>query len=139
MALREHSARIGRPPSYTPELHDEAVQEWRSIKRQQQTRLKSDEVDQLVASYQAGASCRELATEFGVNETTVRSHLSRRDVPRSPSRKIHSQLLDEAVRLYENGESLRTVGRAIGAAPDTVRLALIAAGVTIRSRGSRKR
>ena len=53
-----------------------------STVKQRQRRLQPDEIDQLVAAYQAGASTYGLADQFGITRHTVAAHLNRRGVER---------------------------------------------------------
>jgi len=48
--------------------------------RQRQKRLNENEIDQLVADYQAGASTYQLAAKFGCHRSTISSHLKARSV-----------------------------------------------------------
>lgn len=80
VALRGQNARISRSHRESPPLQDEAVEVWRCTQRQVQVRLSADQIDDLVSAYKAGAPCRDLAERFGINESTVYSHLKRRRV-----------------------------------------------------------
>jgi DNA invertase Pin-like site-specific DNA recombinase len=42
--------------------------------------LRTHEIDELVATYETGATTRELARHSGINRTTVGKHLQRRGV-----------------------------------------------------------
>ena len=110
------------------------MEEWRESTRQKQVRLTTGQVDELIAAYLAGAPCRELATCYGVNESTVFAHLKRHKVERRPFRKLRSEVLDRAVSLYESGLSLRSVGSELGLSKEAVRSGLAAHGVAPRSR-----
>ncbi|GHG43781.1 hypothetical protein GCM10012320_08050 [Sinomonas cellulolyticus] len=44
-------------------------------------RLSGDVIAELLKSYQAGASSRQLAVEFGINKTSVVTLLRQHDVP----------------------------------------------------------
>jgi hypothetical protein len=50
--------------------------------RQEQRRLAADQIDEVVARYVDGASIDALAREYGINRTTVISHLERNGVER---------------------------------------------------------
>ena len=103
--------------------------------RQQQRRLKQKAVDQLVERYQAGASVRELAVEFGIARTTVLEHLERRGVPRRAStRKLTDADVQVAAHYYRTGESLETVGKRFGVNTSTIKREFRKAGVEIRKR-----
>src|SRR6202020_1591191 len=54
----------------------------RKTRKQVQRRLPSAEVDQLVATYEAGAKVRDLASQYGINRSTVLEHTKRAGVGR---------------------------------------------------------
>ena len=101
--------------------------------RQVQRRLRSREVDELVAGYQAGLTVYELAERHRVDRKTVSIILERQGVPRR-YRLIEGEQLAEAIKAYESGSSLATIGAHMGVSPYTIRRALLGAGVTIRTR-----
>jgi hypothetical protein len=79
--------------------------------------MEGEHVDDLVAAYRSGDSVPELASKFGVNETTVRAHLSRREISTRGNggyRKVHGDQLDRAQKLYAAGSSLRSVASELG-------------------------
>lgn len=104
-------------------------------KKQRQRRLTEDEVDRLVADYEAGASAVTLAKRFGVHRTSVTGYLDRRQVKR---RITHNKLttidLDEVVRLYVKGESLAKVGQVFSVDAATIARALRQQGIQLRPR-----
>lgn len=105
--------------------------------RQRQVHLPAQYQRDLIERYKAGATQRELASQFGVHRTTVTKILQRHGV--EPRRGLHPDLIDEAVRRYEQGESLATVGRALGADPGTVKARLIERGIAMRDTHGRPR
>ena len=134
MALAAQNARMKRArtlPLYEWEQTEQPGYKF-SRPRQKQVRLREQQIDQLVERYQAGASCRSLAREFGVNESTVFGHLKRRGVPRRAFRKLHGELLEQAVKLYTNGASLSTTAKVIGLSKDATRAGLVNSGIKIR-------
>lgn len=91
---------------------------------QQQTRLTTDQVDELVREYVAGANQRQLARRFGCHRTTVSALLKSRGItPRN--RALTAGQIDRAVELYTSGLSLVAVGELLGANPETIRQRLI--------------
>ena len=135
MALREQTARMNRQVSGPPLVEDDAVEAWRREQRQVQRRLSPATVDDLVAAYQDGVSCAELAERFRINESTVFAHLKRRKVGRRPFRKLRGEQVQRARECYEAGMSLRTVAAEVGVSRSTVHAALVEAGVEIRRPG----
>jgi len=105
--------------------------------RQQQTRLEPDQVTQIVAAYQSGATVYELADQFNCHRTTVSGMLKSRGVPMRRTSLTQAQV-DRAVKLYETGLSLSKVGKLVGANAETVRQRLLTCGVTPRSSHDRR-
>jgi hypothetical protein len=104
-----------------------------SIRRQRNRRhcLTSGEADELIASYEAGASMNRLAERFRVHRTTVAACLSANGVrPRQPG--LGRDELERAVVLYQEGWSLMRLGEHFGCNDETVRGAFIRAGITRR-------
>lgn len=101
-----------------------------------QTFLGPEQVDELVALYEEGATLVELGERFSVHRRTAAAHLVRRSVP-IRSRGLDDSHLAEAVELYLSGLTLMEVGLRFGASQQAVRRALAAEGVTIRSGGRR--
>lgn len=96
-------------------------------------RLEPDEVEDLVARYEAGESMKELAERFGISRWTVADHLKR-----NGTSTRHQVMTDEritrCIELYAAGLSLVAVGDEVGVDGATVRRALLAAGITPRPR-----
>ena len=100
-----------------------------------QKRLRTAEVDELVAAYQTGDSVEELAKHFGVHRTTVIAHLGRRQVQlRSTFTTWDHDALTAAVAYYASGASLATVAARFGVDPSTVANRFRRAGVAVRPR-----
>lgn len=76
--------------------------------KQQQTqrRLSPQQVERLVAEYQAGADMKELAARWELHRTTVATHMRRAGVALR-RQGVPGDRLDEAVRLYGDGWSLQ--------------------------------
>jgi len=128
---------IGRPP-----LGQRSPDEWTEEtfrppdQRQKQVRLRSDQVDELVAAYLAGAPQHELSARFGIHDTTVRAHLRRRGVLKQrPYRKLRGDTLERAVDLYSSGMSLRAVASEVDLSREAVRAGLLGAGISLRAAG----
>lgn len=107
----------------TPEHRPERVQHW----------LEPDEVAELVATYQAGATIDELAARFSVHRTTVMAHLDRSGVARR-QRGLAPEQVEEAAQLYLGGWSLVRVGDHFQVDAETVRQSLMSVGCPIRPR-----
>lgn len=95
--------------------------------------LEPDEIAELVATYQAGATIDELAARFAVHRTTVMGHLGRSGVTRR-QRGLAPEQVEEAARFYLGGWSLARVGDHFQVGAETVRRNLMSAGCTIRPR-----
>jgi DNA invertase Pin-like site-specific DNA recombinase len=81
--------------------------------------LDEDQVQELIAGYQAGATVYELGDRFGINRRTVSKILHRHDVPMR-MRGLSPEQIDEAVRLYEAGWSLARIGERMSVDGTTV-------------------
>jgi hypothetical protein len=103
--------------------------------RQKQTRLTSDQVDQLVDRYQHGESVYVLALDLSVNRRTVSAHLARRGVS-TRYQILGEDELAKAVELYAQGCSLARVGQQFGVSAGTVLNAFKRADVRTRPVGT---
>jgi AraC-like DNA-binding protein len=101
--------------------------------RQLQVRLTDDEVDRVVAGYQAGLTLNELATAFGADRRTLAGWLQQRGVSRR-GRRFTATDVDESIRLYRDGWSLAQIGSRFGVYPQSIRYHLQKAGVELRPR-----
>ncbi|MFT9773566.1 hypothetical protein ACMZ29_13050 [Brevibacterium casei] len=101
-----------------------------------QTFLSPAQVDELVASYESGATLVELGERFSIHRRTAAAHLVRRSVP-IRQRGLDECHLAEAVELYDEGLTLMEVGLRYGVSQQAVRRALAVEGVTIRPAGRR--
>lgn len=93
--------------------------------------LESQQVQELIAGYQAGATVYELGERFGIDRRTVSEILHRHDVSMR-RRGISAQQIDEAAQLYEEGWSLARIGELMRVDPSTVLARLRERGVRIR-------
>jgi hypothetical protein len=81
--------------------------------------LTTDEVEELIAGYRAGATVYQLGERFGIDRKTVSLVLRRHEVPMR-RRGLSPEQTDEAVRLYGQGSLLARIGRKMGVDPTTV-------------------
>lgn len=102
-------------------------------KRGTARRLKDEQEAKLCRAYEAGATRKQLADDFGIATKTVTAILKRRGV-KSRWRKLTEADVDEAVRLYGQGLSLERVGERLGVNAGTVHYQLKKRGVQMRSR-----
>jgi transposase-like protein len=103
-----------------------------------QRRLSPADVDDLIATYRAGATIRHLAAEFGIHRTAVAAHLDRHQIPRHRERTAWERgTLEEAAELYASGLSLADVADQFGIDAQTVANRLRRAGVAVRPRRGR--
>ena len=100
--------------------------------------LKPDQVQELIAAYQAGRTVYELGTQFSIDRRTVSDILHRHHVPMR-RRGLSSEQVDEAVHLYNDGWPLARIGRKLGVDPTTVRARLRDRGVRMRDTQGRER
>jgi hypothetical protein len=100
-------------------------------RKQIHRRLRPPEIDELAASYLAGATVYQLAEQFRIHRTTVSLLLERKRVPRR-NRPLSPAQIEQARVLYATGQSLATVGGQLGCDANTVRLALVRVGVPMR-------
>jgi lambda repressor-like predicted transcriptional regulator len=100
-----------------------------------QRRLSPTDIGDLIAAYQAGASIRELAADFGVHRTTVAAHLDLNRIRRLYALTAWADdTLREAAELYKTGSSLADVAARYGIDPKIVASRFKRAGVTVRPR-----
>jgi DNA invertase Pin-like site-specific DNA recombinase len=100
--------------------------------------LDADQVQELIAGYEAGATVYELGERFGISRQTVGKILRRHEVPMR-GRGLSPEQVDEAVRLYEGGWSLARVGNHLAVDPTTVLNRLRERGVSTRDAQGRER
>ena len=105
-----------------------------AVKSQVQRRLVAGEIEELVHTYEAGATLLALAERFQLSRATVMAH-----VRRSGAESRYNRLacrVDEARRLYELGWSLARVAAHFDVSPGTVLNAFNSAGVATRPVGT---
>jgi transposase-like protein len=97
-------------------------------------RLQPQELADLAAAYEAGATTHELAARFGIHRNTVSAHLERADVTTRTRRGLSPDDVDEAARLYHEGWSGARLAKKFGVSDHTIRATLRNVGVRIRPR-----
>ncbi|MGH2354628.1 MAG: hypothetical protein ACRDJN_23715 [Chloroflexota bacterium] len=100
--------------------------------------LDSQQVQELIAGYEAGATVYQLGERFGIDRRTVSKILHRHDVPMR-RRGLSPEQVDEAVRRYGEGWSLTRIGERMGVDPTTVLTRLRERGVRMRDMQGRER
>jgi hypothetical protein len=106
--------------------------------KQVQRRLRTAEVEELVANYQAGGKVNDLAAHYQVNRNTIMGHVNRAGVRRHNPALLPEEIT-EATQLYRSGRSLAAVGGHFGVNASTVRTALLRVGVAMRGCQGRER
>jgi len=95
-------------------------------------KLNPDELAELVALYQAGASLLELSRKFETHRHTVVAYLRRAGVAVRPQKKMTPDLVAKATAFYSTGHSLVDVGWHLGLEASTIGKALKRTGVQLR-------
>jgi len=101
--------------------------------RRVQRRLDHEQAATLIAAYRSGKKINSLASEFGIDRTTVMAVLHRERVERR-RRGLDPQNLPHVARLYMEGWSAARLGQKFGANASTVLRRLREHGVAIRPR-----
>jgi len=84
--------------------------------RQHQKTLTAEEIEQIIARYQWGATMMELARQYGCHRTTVTKKLVDTGVEIREKTPTEKQM-EEMERLYTSGLSLVRVGEQVGFSP----------------------
>ncbi|ANN15136.1 hypothetical protein SD37_05310 [Amycolatopsis orientalis] len=100
--------------------------------------LDADQVQELIAGYQTGATVYELGARFGIERRTVSNILHRHGVPMR-RRSLSAEQIDNAVHLYNLGWSLARVGDHLGVNHTTVLNKLRERGIPTRDTHGRPR
>ncbi|MBB2504049.1 hypothetical protein [Amycolatopsis echigonensis] len=100
--------------------------------------LDADQVQELIAGYEAGATVYELGGRFGIERRTVSNILHRYGVPMR-RRGLSPEQVDDAVHLYNLGWSLARVGGHLGVDHTTVLTKLRERGIPTRDTHGRPR
>ncbi|GLZ30917.1 hypothetical protein Lesp02_31060 [Lentzea sp. NBRC 105346] len=112
-----------------------------SIKRDRPRRarqLGADQIEQLIADYQSGATVYQLGDRFSIERRTVSNILHRHGVPMR-RRGLSPDQIDDAIHLYNLGWSLGRVGQHLGVAHTTVLAKLRERGIPTRDAHGRPR
>jgi transposase-like protein len=105
-ALCHLAGLVIRPSGAASKAEQHPPKPTRRPRFQTQRRLTADQIAELVEAYRSGRSMKELASEFGIHRTTVRSHLTEHGVAVRRGGPDQQQTA-EAVRLDE--EAVETV------------------------------
>jgi hypothetical protein len=81
--------------------------------------LDANQIQELIAGYQAGATVYELGARFGIDRRTVSNILHRHGVPMR-RRGLSPDQVDDAIHLYNLGWSLARVGQHLNVHHTTV-------------------
>jgi transposase-like protein len=100
--------------------------------RQAQRRLSAEQAEQLAAAYEAGASVKDLAAQWGIHRTTVAAQLRQAGV-RLRGTGVPANCLDDAVQLYRDGWSCQRLAERYDCNATTVWKVLQQAGVRLRA------
>ena len=100
--------------------------------------LDTDQVQELIAGYQTGATVYELGARFSIDRRTVSNILRRHDVPMR-RRGLSPNQVDTAIHLYHLGWSLARVGQHLGVDHTTVLTKLREHGIPTRDTHGRPR
>lgn len=100
--------------------------------------LGADQVVELIAGYQSGATVYELGDRFGIERRTVSNILHRHGVPMR-RRGLSPDQVDHAIHLYNLGWSLARVGEHLGVNHTTVLNKLRERGIPTRDSHGRPR
>jgi hypothetical protein len=100
--------------------------------------LNADQVQELIAGYQAGMTVYELDARFGIERRTVSNILHRHGVPMR-RRGLSPGQVDDAICLYNVGWSLARVGEHLSVDPTTVLNQLRKRGIPTRDAHGRPR
>lgn len=95
--------------------------------------LQPEQVEKLIAGYQAGATVYELGDLFGIDRKTVSRILRRHDVPMRRTGLLPEQV-DEAARLYEDGWSTAEIAERMHTNQRTIQRRLGEQEVKMRGR-----
>ena len=85
----------------------------------------------MVVAYQAGASMKALAEQFGIHRCTVAAWLKAANVPLR-RQGVSEVELPEVTRLYAAGWSCQRLAERFDCDDETIRQSLKKAGVTLR-------
>lgn len=125
--------------SRTIEPHPLPMEHARVPTKSLRRRISPQEIEDLVARYNAGAAIRALSLEYGVSRSGLRQLFQAEGVTLR-EQGITPEDAENAVRLYENGLTIRQVVGRVGHSYGTIRTVLHEHGAALRAagRGNRK-
>nr|WP_018685558.1 helix-turn-helix domain-containing protein [Actinokineospora enzanensis] len=129
------AATTGRSPGLVRRLLEEAnvvAPAWPACLGISQQRL----AEVLAERYRRGASMQALSEESGIDRRVVRRLLEQQDAAPAPRQASSALRPTDLVELYDGGRSLRQLAEQTGLSYAKVRDTLLAAGITLRSRGN---
>lgn len=101
--------------------------------------LRVEEIDDLVARYQAGESMAQLAKDLNLHRSTISGRLRDRQVElHQPGPQMTEQQIEEALELYASGDSCVRIGKQLGFHQATIYNQLKRRGVALRSPHDRR-
>lgn len=80
----------------------------------------AQEIDAIVADYEAGMGCVLLARKYGVADNTVLVHLKRAGVELRAPRTLAPRDIDRMIKLRGEGWTLEAIGAKFGVTRQTV-------------------
>jgi AraC-like DNA-binding protein len=101
--------------------------------KQNQVRLTDEELDVVVAGYEAGLTLNELSSELRPDRRTLAEQLEARGIQRR-GRRLTDLQIEDAARLYEQGWSLARIAERFEVRSESIRYRLRQAGVPLRGR-----
>jgi len=102
-------------------------------------RLPPAAVEAILDGYRHGRTTIELAEDFNISATSVKTLLHANGVPIRDRRALTAKQTIEAVRLYELGWSPAKIATKLGVSDETARRQLTACGVVTRPAYRRRR
>jgi DNA-binding NarL/FixJ family response regulator len=134
LQLRQLESLLSRLPRLDAPLRRPSPRSKPSRARQ----LEDEQVQKLIAEYEAGATVYQLGRRFGISRQTVSRHLHRHGVTMR-MQGLSPEQIEEAVRLYEAGWSLARIGKQLNVDAGTVHARLRERGVRMRDAQGRER
>jgi uncharacterized protein (DUF433 family) len=83
---------------------------------QAQKRLDPEQVAELVAAFVDGEAIKQLATQYGINRTTVLAHLKRQGVRRRRTKLMPADI-DRVIELYAASWTIEDIGASFELEP----------------------
>jgi hypothetical protein len=99
--------------------------------------LQPDQVEKLIAGYQAGATVYELSAQFKINRKTVSRTLRRHHIPMRRT-SLRPEQINEAARLYQDGWSTAHIAEHMNTHQRTVQRRLAERDVTMHGTNRRR-